>query len=97
MQVYQSYIVDELLQKKLSVLLKETIDKSDETYLAWTNNKAISLKEYIAYAIQKRWIDVNKIPSDITYIDSEQANQLVKEEIITQLRSDPEFSKKIYR
>ncbi len=97
MQVYQRYIVEELLQNKLGVLSKDDIDKKDETYIAWNQKQSISLKEYIDYAIKKRWFDISKIPSDITYIDSEQARQLVNAEIISQLQSDQGFSKKLYR
>ncbi len=97
LQEYHRYIVDEILPNDLGCLNETAIDKDDEIYIAWTSTGTISLKDYIAYAIDKRWIDISKLPTKLTYLDSEQANQLVNKEIIKQLELDKEFGKKIYR
>lgn len=69
MQEYLSYITEELLQDKLEILPSNVIDTSDETYLAWTEEKNISLKQYLTYATGQNWIDISKFsPEEITWI-----------------------------
>ena len=96
-QEYESYIVNELLIKKMNILDKNTIDKSDSMYVAWTKEERISLREYLSYAINIGWIDINKIPSAQTYMDIEEACNYLVEEILHQISVDTDFDKKIYK
>ena len=38
------------------------VDKTDQTYIDWTTNETISIREYLEYAISKNWIDVTQLP-----------------------------------
>jgi penicillin-binding protein 2 len=94
-QVYEKYIVEELLSKKMGILTTDTIDTRDKTYLAWKKG-TIGLGEYITYSINQGWIDISEIPSSKTYLDTDEVIKLVKENIMINLQSDREFCKKIY-
>jgi penicillin-binding protein 2 len=96
MQDYEHYIVNDLMPNKLGLILETNMDKADLTYKAWKEG-TISLRELITYAIKENWIDLSKIPSSIKYMDSEEAYEVVVNEIIKQLQSDTKFIKKLYQ
>lgn len=96
-QVYESYIVNELIMKKLAIIDQNELDKSDPMYLAWTKEERISLREYLMYAIKEKWVDINKIPSEQTFMGVEEAYDALVKKIINQLEQDAEFDKKIYK
>lgn len=50
MQDYQSYIVNDFLINKKGILSLDAIDASDATYIAWSKDHSISLKEFLTYA-----------------------------------------------
>ena len=64
MQEYESYIVNDLLMSQTGILNSTAIDKTDETYLAWTRDETISLREYLTYAASKNWIDISVFNDD---------------------------------
>ena len=68
-QTYESYIVNRLLTQEN--LLRD-VDTEDETYLNWTREEVISLREYLQYAISQNWIDVTLLPVEGAYSDSEE-------------------------
>lgn len=96
-KVYESYIVNELLTKKLDVVDENQLNTSDPVYLAWTKEETISLRDYLMYAIKEKWIDMSLIPSDQIFMDIEEACDILVSEIINQLSKDDEFDKKIYK
>ena len=53
MQEYQSYIVNEFLTRKKEILSMDAIDAADPTYIAWSKDESISLKEFLTYAAGK--------------------------------------------
>ena len=55
-QEYLTYICDDLLRDTLGIISKNAINTSDATYQAWTNDKSISLKDYLTYAASQNWI-----------------------------------------
>ena len=97
MKEYQSYIVNDMLMSSTKILSSSKIDKTDATYLAWTRDETISLKEYLTYAISKNWIDVTSMASDINYLDSEETYAVLSEYIEDYLSSDIRFSKILYK
>ncbi|WP_394923916.1 penicillin-binding transpeptidase domain-containing protein [uncultured Robinsoniella sp.] len=97
MQAYMTYVVNNMLMEGTGILQKDAIDKSDETYLAWTNDGSISLQEYLTYAISKNWVDISKIPVDTEYLDSKEVYSALSDYIAEYLSTDTHFSKKIYR
>lgn len=94
-QVYESFIVSMLYDK--GILLEDTIDKEDETYLAWSKEEVISLNEYLNYAIAQNWVDVSKLEIVSQYSDSQEIYNCIVNYIFEQLDSNVDFQKKIYR
>ena len=68
-QVYESYIINTLLSGD-GVLTG--VDTEDETYLSWTRDEVISIREYLQYAISQNWIDVTRLSIEGKYSDSEE-------------------------
>ena len=97
MKNYMSYIVANVLMGDNQVLMKDAVDTSDATYIAWTTDETISLREYLQYAISKNWIDVTKISGDNPYLDSAEIYQSVLQYIRDTLMDDAEFGKMLYK
>ena len=97
MKNYMSYIVANVLMGDHQVLMKDAVDTSDATYIAWTTDETISLREYLQYAISKNWIDVTKISGDNPYLDSSEIYQSVLDYIRDSLLEDAEFGKMLYK
>lgn len=97
MMNYMSYLVSDVLMGNNQVLMKEQVDTKDATYIAWTTEEVISLKEYLQYAISMNWIDVNKISSDNPYMDSQEIYSAVVEYIKEYLTDDRKFDKMLYK
>ena len=70
MQEYQSYIVNDFLMNKKGILSLDAIDASDPTYIAWTKDSSISLKEFLTYAASQNWIDISQFYAEGDYLDS---------------------------
>ncbi len=94
---YESYIVNNMLMSDTKILDSTKIDKTDATYLAWTRDETISLKEYLTYAVSKNWIDISAIASDVTYLDSGETYSLLSDFIEQYLQNDIRFSKTLYK
>ena len=97
MKEYESYIVNDLLMSSTKILNSSKIDKTDETYLAWTRDETISLKDYLTYAASRNWIDITAIASDETYLDSQETYLKLSEYIANYLATDLKFSKILYK
>lgn len=97
MQEYESYIVNDLLMSQTGILNSTAIDKTDETYLAWTRDETISLREYLTYAASKNWIDISVFNDDDTYLDSSEIYERLSDYIKDYLSTDNDFSKKLYK
>ncbi|MDO4803738.1 MAG: penicillin-binding transpeptidase domain-containing protein [Lachnospiraceae bacterium] len=97
MQEYESYIVNDLLMSQTGILSSTAIDKTDETYLAWTRDETISLREYLTYAASKNWIDISVFNDDDTYLDSSEIYERLSDYIKKYLSTDKDFSKKLYK
>ncbi len=97
MKNYMSYIVADVLMGDNQVLMSDAVDTSDETYIAWTTDEVISLREYLQYAISMNWIDVTKISEDNPYLDSQEIYQAVLDYIRAALMEDMEFGKMLYK
>lgn len=94
-QNYYSYIVSMLLKNK--VLLSDKVDKSDATYIAWTRDETISLKEYLSHCINAGWIDYNIFQTEEEYSDSSEIYRDLIDYIENTLQGDEGFQKKIYQ
>jgi len=94
-QVYESFIVSMLYEN--NIILKDEIDKNDETYIAWTKDEVISLGEYLNYVIAKNWVDVSRLNIVSQYSDSQEIYNKVISYIFEKLDLNADFEKKIYR
>ena len=92
-KTYESYIINTLL--KGSGILSG-FDITDETYLKWTKEEVIGIREWLTYAISKNWIDVTRLELDEQYADSAEVYDRLVDYIIEEL-DNKTFSKKIYR
>lgn len=97
MKEYQTYIVDTLLAKQTGILNTSAIDKNDATYVAWSKDNSISLREYLTYAASQNWIDISVIASSETYLSSDEIYQVIAEYIINTLSKDETFDKILYK
>ena len=96
-QIYQSFIVNYLMSDNVKILDKELIDPEDEMYKAWTVDETISLRTYLTYCINMNWINVNNLGLTTKYSDTQQIYDKIVEITLDKLRSNKEFSKKIYK
>lgn len=96
-QAYFSYIVNDMLMDDTGILDEASIDKEDATYIAWTTEETISLREYLLYAISRGWVDVTKIPLTSEYLDSNEIFQALADYIEEYLTKDEGFSRQVYR
>lgn len=94
-QNYESYIVTMLNNR--NIIMKDAVDRNDETYIAWTKDEVISLNEYLNYAIAQNWIDVSKLDIDSRYTDSVEIYRKIMKYIFEQLDTDSAFDKRLYR
>lgn len=94
-QVYMSYLYTMLADA--GVLVTSRIDTSDATFIAWRNDDAISLREFLGYAISQNWIDTSKLKLDSKYSDTEQVYLALVDYIAERLIHDTGFSRKVYK
>lgn len=94
-QIYQSNIVTYLTEK--GILDSSKIDKTDDTYIAWTKEEKISLYDYLTYAVSMGWVDVTKIDLDSKYADSGKIYEHMLDCIFEILDYTSEFQKKLYK
>lgn len=92
---YETYIIEDLLMGK-GVLITDSIDTEDETYMAF-NDGNISMSEYLKYAISSGWIDVSKLDVVSEYADSQEIYDKLSEYIQDALPNQKEFSKLIIK
>ncbi len=94
-QVYQSNIVK--LLNDNGVIMREVVDTTDDTYIAWTIDEVISLNEYLQYCIAQNWIDVSKLELDDKYSDSTEIYNKLIAYIIEMVDKNTEFQKRFYK
>jgi penicillin-binding protein 2 len=94
MQEYMLYVY-EMLDSQ-SVLNTNLISTSDETYVAWKNEK-ISLETFLRYAINKEWIDISNLDLSSAYYDTEEMYDALVEYIGSELKNQSDFDKLLYK
>ncbi len=97
MKNYMSYIVSDILMGDRQILVKDLVDRSDATYIAWTTDEVISLKEYLEYAVSMNWVDVSSLEVESSYLNSEEIYEILMEYISTELQNDAEFHDMLYK
>ncbi len=97
MKNYMSYIVSDILMGDKNVLMRDAIDRKDATYIAWTNDEVISLKEYLEYAISMNWVDVSGLDVESRYLNSEEIYMVLMNYISTELEKNVDFQNMLYK
>ena len=97
MKNYMSYIVSDILMGDRNILMSSAIDRNDETYIAWTTNEVISLKEYLEYAISMNWVDVSGLEVESSYLNAEEIYSVLMDYISTELHIDVDFQNMLYK
>lgn len=92
-QVYESYIVTDLLINSAGILSVET---DDDVYQTWAKEETISLTEFLEYAIAQNWIDVSKLDLENSYAESGVVFDSLVKEIKERLETN-DFLKKLFK
>ena len=95
MQAYMTYA--HTAMENGGLLREELIDSSDSVYIAYHKDETLSLAEFLKYAISKSWIDLTKLELGDSYYTAEQTYNALLEKILELLKSDVDFTKKVYQ
>lgn len=92
---YLSYIYSYL--KTNGVLLTDSIDKNDETYQNYINDK-VSLSSFLQYAFSQDWISLDKLSiEDSSFYSTDELYQMLVDYILDRLKTDTDFSHFVYK
>ncbi len=94
MEEYLEYIFSMLKQNE--VLLVDSIDVENSVYKDYLKEKA-SLSSLLKTAISSNWIDLSKLEVGEEFYSTEELYEKLLDYIETALKTDKEFTKKIYR
>lgn len=95
MAEYLDYIYSKITSASTGYLPTANIDKTDSVYLNYRDGK-ISLSEFLRHAINKNWMNLDKL--GITeYSVSDEIFEVLRAKALDILREDPAFIKKIVR
>lgn len=101
MREYMYYIFDTVLIDQTGILMEENMDSDNEMYLKLVDERSISLKEFLTYAISQNWIDTAKlqeyIDTDEVYTDSSQIYDGIVAFLNDYLPDNTGFGKIIYK
>lgn len=93
MQDYLVYLYDYM--QKVDFLMTSAIDETDSTYLQYQNN-AISLSQFLQYAISMNWVNLDLLDIGDSYYDTEELYQLLLDRVFSEIVDDSAFHKMIY-
>ena len=91
MQGYVSYIAGN------EILNESSIDKKDDVYKRWKDKNGISVKEFLAYALENGWIADGVIDSGQGYFTTDEMFALLIESIVKKIAGDTEFEKILFK
>lgn len=101
MREYMYYIYDTVLTDQTGIIMEENIDSDNEMYQKLVNERSISMKEFLTYAISQNWIDTAKlqeyIDTDEIYTDSSQIYDGIISFLKDYLPDNTGFGKIIYK
>ncbi len=93
---YEYYVVSMLQNSTPQVFLTDEVDMGDAQYQKWRNGE-LSLSAYLRLAITNNWIDITRIGSDESYMDSEEIYAALVDHIESELKKDTAFAKILYK
>lgn len=95
MTEYMDYLYSKITSASVGILPVANIDKSDVMYISY-KNREIGLNEFLIYAINRNWLDLDKLGIDSYYVTDE-IYDILLDEILVTLKDDPVFTKKLLR
>lgn len=95
MAEYMDYVYNKVTSAGTGILPVSGIDKTDQVYLDYKNNR-ISLSEFLTYAINRNWVDLEKL-GITTYYVTDEIYEILLDEIVRMLQEDVVFTKKLLR
>ncbi len=96
MRSYMNYIYTYLASDTVGIIRRDLIDSENEQTIAW-NEGSISLRDYLYAGISGSWVDTTKLETEHKYSSADNSFQTLKEYIISSIRDDAAFTKRIYR
>ena len=100
-EVFDGYVVNDLLTSGKNVLMADAIDTEDETFKKWRYDETININTYLNYAISKNWINASKlqdyIESNTKYSDADEIYEALVTMVIDSLNENRTFDKLIYK
>ena len=94
MQGYLSYFMSRMID--LGLLSSDRMDSSDGTYQSYVNGR-ISAAEFLAYSINKQWVDLDALGITGEYFSTDEIYYILLEKTFQSLYNNREFDLKIYR
>ncbi len=94
MQEYVTYAVTYL--QNTGVFDTTDVSISDSTYSTWKNG-GISVREYLEYAIDTGWIEMNSFEMEEKYANTGETYEALVAYVIEQLKSSTAFDRLIYK
>lgn len=94
MQEFVSYYMSKMISSGL--LSSSRMDSSDTTYQSYVNGK-ISVAEFLAYSINKQWVNLDALGITGDYYSTEEIYHVLIEKAFDLLYDNKEFDLKIYR
>ncbi|MCX4347278.1 MAG: peptidase, partial [Lachnospiraceae bacterium] len=95
MEEYLDYVYSTLISKDVGILVSTAIDRTDEVYLDYTNNK-ISLSQFLQYAISKNWVDLSVLNIGEEYFSTEEIYDKLIDYGMKLLDDDVDYPKMVY-
>lgn len=92
---YQTFLVQMLYTD--GILMRDRIDPSDETYIAWTTDETIPLSAFLRYAIGQNWVNVARLNMDDQYSNADEIYERIMEYSFEGMKASTEFVKMLYK
>ena len=92
LQDYEYFIIN-----KSGILDENLIEQEDNIYIKWKYGKKTSTRDFLRYAIRKKWINNEIIKSSQQYITTDELCQVITGNIEKRLKDNREFSKILFK
>ncbi|MBR5969696.1 MAG: penicillin-binding protein [Lachnospiraceae bacterium] len=94
-KVYQTMITSMLYNH--DIINSDLVDRTDKTYIAWTTDEVISLREFLQYCIAMNWIDVTLLSLEDPYSDAETVYDALVNYTMHHLSEDGTFRSRLFK
>ncbi len=91
---YVDYVYHMLTDEE--ILITSEIPDDDETYSSWKNGK-LSFRDFLRYAINNEWIDIDSFEIDSDYYNANEIYNELVANILEKLKTEEDFDKLLYK